>query len=1014
MLRVGLLPFSDDLPSLHEADGDRRFSTAVEVAAPGLLDPVPEGRSKRRAQQSRAIKRYLRRSATRPTPFGLFAGVGFFPLDGDSLVSLHAGHLVPHARPDAEWLAHFIAEAVDGDYAEDHLKWNPFASENGSRMALQAGQMGVGAAAIRIRRTKIVESVKTAAASAVAFEDLVESTLRDHPDLERDKVASVINALVSHGFLLPSTTPSLLTDSPAEDLATQLSSMTSASARGHAAELREVIARLMRLTATDPDQVRDVRSHMRALTPNYRGKDFIQVDSKIAGSGAIPAEVGVEAARTVDFLSTVCLGAGDGSAEFETYLDSFRQRFVEKFGTRLAIPITQLLSDDHGIGSPPHYLSDAPATFMKSRGAVITEYERTLFDLLQETEASGSTELRIDAAVERRLVEAVEQPQDGRPVYPTIDLFGRILSRETGTGGLADDWLLVLNREAVSGGLSAFGRFLYLADNPESELLSAVADSRERASAPAVIAEADFRPSVDRTANVGTRRPMHGLRVAVSGARGPGAEHVVGIEDIYVWADFERFFLRSRSLDAEIEVVDNTVLNPTVAPHAVRLMVDISRSRFRPFGGFSWGPFEDSQRLPRVVRGRTVLRQAAWTFLSRQAGEPAAFADQMAAWRRQWRVPRLVCHVSGDHRLLVDLDDADDLADLFSEQRRAKLLRFEEFLSDGAAGWLRDGEGRSFLSEVVLPVSTDQGAAIAVDDAVRPCAYDDPSRSLRDASEWLYVRLYLSESAEDDFLVGELRLLIASLREKAFLHRWFYIRYDGSGPHLRVRMKFTQPGGDQGLAELLDRIRRWKADGVIARWEMDEYTPEYGRYGGHDVYDSVEALFERCSDLAIDVRRRELAGEGEHSIVSAVRVMDRLYSSWGLSAPERVDRNPVGPRPPRSAGEAGRSYFKAQRAALVASVQDEDSSAAPRQTTTEEWAAFARAASAAAETVRRAARQRRLVGREDEILQSIAHMAVNRLMTPDRQRESAMYVAWRLALIAARSESAAAGRSGTR
>src|SRR5437868_4702911 len=100
----------DALRLLTAAMSDARFMAALELASPDLvhgvrsqLDGMGKGDVMRTAL---AVHRYARRAATRPTPFGLYAGVTAVAFAGNTKVgwSEPAGHRVV-ARADTAVLA---------------------------------------------------------------------------------------------------------------------------------------------------------------------------------------------------------------------------------------------------------------------------------------------------------------------------------------------------------------------------------------------------------------------------------------------------------------------------------------------------------------------------------------------------------------------------------------------------------------------------------------------------------------------------------------------------------------------------------------------------------------------------------------------------------------------------------------------------------------------------------------------------------------------------------------------
>jgi hypothetical protein len=212
--------------------------------------------------------------------------------------------------------------------------------------------------------------------------------------------------------------------------------------------------------------------------------------------------------------------------------------------------------------------------------------------------------------------------------------------------------------------------------------------------------------------------------------------------------------------------------------------------------------------------------------------------------------------------------------------------------------------------------------------AVRPDPAGAPFRR-----GWLGVHLFYQGSS--DLMLRELVLpLVAELRERDLLARYFFLRYWRGGPHVRLRLR---PHGDGGAADVRTAVRRHsrgffathpsadtlspEAYAVLARTlgraepagepdlplqpnnslRLAGYRPEHHKYGTGTALASVERHFERSSDLALDLvgrsvpadRRRVLAFgallAGESDPAHLARRLDRTRRIWAQAASTAAD-----------------------------------------------------------------------------------------------------------------------------
>lgn len=142
--------------------------------------------------------------------------------------------------------------------------------------------------------------------------------------------------------------------------------------------------------------------------------------------------------------------------------------------------------------------------------------------------------------------------------------------------------------------------------------------------------------------------------------------------------------------------------------------------------------------------------------------------------------------------------------------------------------------------------------------------------------QWVSAHLFfpgvIYESGCDDVLIQLVRPLIARATTEALLSRWFYIRYNEGGPHVRLRLLADNDDCASLLRELVvDETRIHNANvrigqfptsdehapsGVVSHLAWVDYEPETRRYGGPSAIEVAEDLFHRSSCTAMEMIAR--------------------------------------------------------------------------------------------------------------------------------------------------------------
>ena len=180
LVRAPLLPVEAYValaPDEELVPRDPLVRTALAVGSPDLFAELERAGSQasREPQRSRAkLLRYLIRMSTRPTPYGLFAGVGLVELGDATDVRIAAAPPRTRTRPDMEWLLRFVAQLEARPEARRELRFfaNPAVLEHGGRAFLSErallGEIG-DATPVGIRATGAVRQALALARAPVSW-----------------------------------------------------------------------------------------------------------------------------------------------------------------------------------------------------------------------------------------------------------------------------------------------------------------------------------------------------------------------------------------------------------------------------------------------------------------------------------------------------------------------------------------------------------------------------------------------------------------------------------------------------------------------------------------------------------------------------------------------------------------------------------------------------------------------------------------------------------------------------
>ncbi len=843
---------------------------ALFVASPSLddaLDPwaahvddAGEGDTRRDAV-TLALVRYVTRMAWRATPFGLFSGCTMGTLGAQTRLDLASRQEARrHTRLDTHYLW-AVAKTLESDAAA----WTAARYRPSSSLSAGAEQLRYVEARVDAKTRE--RSFHLVAAEASDY--LVATLARAQPgatarelaqplvgdDISEDDALAYVHDLIEAQLLESDLTPVVTGAEPLDAMITALGRHPLARI------LDEARARLRALDASPlgapPSQYKQVADGLRDLPTKAEPARLFQVDLYKPSSEATlgPSLVReIEAAvATLQSLSSATPHAG---------LAAFREAFVERYETS-EVPLAEALDEERGIGfSDGHTKGQDPSPLLADlvlperpdavamRPGIGTKRRAQLEHLSSRVSAvvrSGGAEWVLsDDDIEKL---ASEHP---RPLPDAFAAFVTVAARDAASID-AGDYRLSVHGVTGPSGANLLGRFCH----GDSELRSAVTAHLcdEEALRPGVVYAEIVHLPEGRLGNILCRPVLRKYEIPYLGRSGAPDDCQIPIDDLRVSVRGDRIVLRSARLDREVAPRLSTAHNYGNS--------ELGTYRFlcalQGHDGFAWRWPESAEMLPflpRIRRGRAVLALARWRLDASELKEldRPTHAERMtavAALRAARTLPAWIAVADGDNVLPVDLGNVLAVASFVALVKGRKSALVTELFPaiDDAVVTTRGTDDR-FAHELIVPfvVAREPERDNASSHAPAPGL----ARTFSPGSEWLYFKLYGGPATADRVL----RDVVAKVRDEAFAQGhadgWFFLRYNDPHPHLRVRFHGDAKRLLAHVATALhDAIEPWRADGRIARVQIDTYAREVERYGGDTGIALAERFFQADSDAAL-------------------------------------------------------------------------------------------------------------------------------------------------------------------
>ena len=852
---------------------------------------------------ARKLGRFLVRMSSRPTPYGLFAGVSLTDFANCTKIEFDSPREFRRTRPDMGWLLQFASKLESRIDIRRQLRLvqNPSIMLIGNRFVLKGWDTqgeGDNTVEVSVAATALIRLVLSHCASPIDYESLC-AALVSATHAGREQVERLVFQMWERALLLSDLVPTLATSDPMDAILSRIASISAAESE------RDQLSRLRScLRAWDSLPEADALHSLRTITNQMKGlvdkpsDHIVQSDMGLnLKSGTIHQTVGYEAARAAELLLRLS-PFPDGPPR----IAEMRRVFVERYNEGREVPLLSLLEPGSGIGP---YVNDQDQHDQPLMLPALAQRSAVLLNIAGTSLRSVAPLVEMDES----LLHDLQSPALTREsIPPSIDLYAQVLASSAEEIDAGKFMLLVGPNVGAIGAGRNLSRFSTLLGPRARQTLESSIGCAFGLSSDEIAAEIVYTPKKARLANVAVRPALLPYAIHFGGYTPPPGVTAISPADLVVGVRHNKFYIRSKKFGKIVRIIPTHLLNSIHAPDACRFLTDVGLDGQVQLFGFNWGPAERLPYLPRVQSGRVILRPAEWKISTetRRYDLPSTsislFLRDLSKWRSCWNLPRFVYLTDADNRLLIDLDDPDQVAALHRDIQHVESSRpliLQEALPSFDHAWVQGPLGHYF-SEFVVSLQLRNG------DDERGGMRSPPSResighsrastiptadSLKmPGSEWLFLKLYVSLEGQVDLLHEHLQPFCEHAIGAGHFDRFFFIRYRDPQPHIRVRF-YGQPS--QLLSNLFPSLCAWATDlerrGLCSAFSFDTYDREVERYGGLPGIDLAESIF--CADSRSVLQYLAFVHLKVASVDIedlAVATIDTLLTGLGLPQPERT------------------------------------------------------------------------------------------------------------------------------
>lgn len=818
-----------------------------------------KGKIKLEKKHLYTIYKYIARMATRSTPFGLSAGVGFGIISDQETSFKILTRPKIHSRVSASFLSsQFNGTALAPVFKDRELLLNStlFTVNGYYRYARKLERNSTDHSRIKIKVNPLLELVYQNVKNGTTFLKLSKD-LTQKGISEGEAVKYIINLLECE-FLISIFNPSfsgdkyreLIMDLPLKGALEKLAGNINNRVDNDYSEMFEFWENLSLKTQIDLIPELEVNKEIRVENLNINKLVVQMINSELT--------------ELLPYLG------GSHSPELEI----FKTKFLEKYDLQ-EIPLLEVMDSDLSIGygdKTQQYRSKSPLLKSLEINKISPVPKIDLYKLFDKGSIGNSRTVELELPVDS------EQYFNKDHLPPTSALHG-ILYSENSSIPEQDSFSFLLKSWNGPTSNHLLTRFAYMND----ELLKKLVETSrfdQKMFEGYILAEIVYSPT-GKEANILQRPELYSYEIPVLGNSLKSKDYQIPLQDINISIRDNKVLLRSIKHNKYIIPRLSTAHNYRRANPIYRFLADLQYQFSDHYFHWNWNVSAERVFYPRITYKHLILSRACW-YIDKCCLERNDM-DNLALFIKKQKIDDRVVIVEGDNELYIDLRTPWGKDILLRKLIKSTVLLYEIIENENFI--LNDIKNQKYVHEITIPLAINSPKSTPMLPDKNRLTIE---RSFPPGSKWTYLKIYCSPTDADQILLNIIYPVILQMQNQNFLENWFFVRYNDPDFHIRLRFKHSENSFQnfKTIVELFSN-KIYTGDSGINRIQYDTYEREVERYG-YDTIEYIEQIFSIDSNFILkSLNYDKLADENLRWKIALIAI-NSIFNFMNVQIEDRI------------------------------------------------------------------------------------------------------------------------------
>lgn len=795
-----------------------------------------------------SIYKYKARVTNRPTPYGLFAGIGTAEWGNENKIIFRENYS-RNTRLDMNILCSI------SDYISKKKDYIPFLTYYPNRSIYQiADQVRYVEYYYKnnqrqhqissIENNPYLQKLLAGCSDGASVRKLVNLLVED--EIDDEEALLYANQLIEAQVLVSEIEPTLTGTDFADRLIEQVEKINSQT---NTEELRNILdflketkkelINLDKKIGNDLAGYATIISKLKILGVPFDEKNVFQVDLSFN-----PAISRISTSIQKDILNTLSNLQKLFPASANTNLNNFKTKFFAKYENQ-KVPFLQVLDKELGLGYP---LTDSNGInpliedlfIQKENGTDQLTWSKSqefLFKKLLQMQEKGEVLMKISSDEINKI-----NPNPGAGFCDTISVMFNVIDSNKGK--------IYFQYAGGASASSLIGRFGHV--NKEiNELLNQISLQEEMSNKNKILAEIIHLPE-SRTGNVLFRPAFRKYEIPYLAQASVSIDHQVLLSNLSIILKENRIIIWDEKNNKEILPRLGNAHNFSYNSLPVyQFLCDLQHQDKRRSISFNWGALSGLfSFLPRVEIDDVVVHSATWQ-LKKEAFshllplEGFDLHNNIQKFVDINKLPDKVLFSEGDNELLIDFKNTESILTFLDVIKNKSKITLKEHILDTSCNIAVDEEKNPYAVECIALICPEKSSGNDRQETISTVKSTIIEREFSPGSSWIFYKIFTGVKTSDSILSDKLLFTAQSFVKQGLCDKWFFVRYNDPENHIRIRF---HSANEQNIAKIFNVMHKVLADlkekQSISNFVLDTYVRELERYGHENICNSEDIFYQ--------------------------------------------------------------------------------------------------------------------------------------------------------------------------